>query len=286
MLMQPAAAVPGGGVAVTWKLVERSTHGGGFFTLSEFQWLDSSGNPISTSGATHTASTAQAGSVGNLFDGNTSTFYQTGTVSNAFIQTVFASPVTVAGVKLTDYAGFTDRAPAFFDVYYDAGAGDVYLFSGAIEPWVANTAFTFMDPGGGAQTDWLVMPTALNGAAGWFQAELELRASLGGADEATGGTAYGGYGFNFDVPSKLYDNNTTTFSGATSIATTPWVYAGYQLTTAKDIQQVAALNRSGNLSQSMTAGKIYAGANRGFRLRKTFSGLTWPADPTTNLINL
>lgn len=283
---RPAAAAGGGGTsAATWKVISRQNGGGSRTTLSELQWLDSGGNPISTSGATHTASTPQAGTANDLFDGNTATFYQTNTVVDAFIQTAFVSAVAVAGVKMTELSGFPDRAPTWFDVYYNTGAGDTYAFSGAFNSWTTS-AVTFMDPGVSAQTEWIVMPTTLNGAAGWFQSELEFRASLGGADEAAGGTAVGGYGFNFDVPSKLFDNDTTTFAGATSIATTPWVYGGYQLPVAKDILQVAAVNRSGNLSQSMTAGKIYAGANRGFRLRKTFSGLTWGADPTTNTINI
>lgn len=288
MMMQPASSA---GLAATWKIISRMNGGGGglsFTTLNEVQWVDSTGTAISTSGATHTASTAQSGTVNDLFDGNSGTFYQTATVLDAFVQTVFASAVTVAGVKLTSLVNFADRAPTFFDVYYNLGAGDVYLFTGAYNAWTAaSQTITFMDPGAAAaQTDWFVMPTALNGGAGWFQSELEFRASLGGADEATGGTAISGYDFNFDVVSKLFDNSTATFAGATSLATTPYVFAGYQIPTAKDILQVSATSRDSSTSQAMTAGRIYAGANRGYRLRKTFSGLTWGAAPSTNLINL
>jgi hypothetical protein len=274
---------PGGISAATWKIISRDVNGGGFTTGSEMKWLDKDGNQISTVGAVHTGSANQSGTPDLLFNGNLGDFWQSGVVNNCFVQTVFPGNVAVAGISWLPLGGFPTRVPIFADIYYNIGAGDVYAFSAVFSP-VDNTALVAMDPGPGAQTDWLIVGLTINGSA-WFQSELEFRGSLGGADLTGGGTGLtsqnvAASGFS---SANLIDNNLATITGATVFR--PYDYMGARLTIAASPPQAAIVSRAGfQASQSVLSGLIMAGANRGFRQRATFAGLTWPADPTTNLI--
>jgi hypothetical protein len=278
--------------ATIWKLISRSNNGGSFTTMIELQWLDSGGNAISTSGASHTASTAQAGAVDNLFDGDTGNIYQTATTEDAFVQTTFASPVAVAGVKIWGYYSAPDRCPGFFDVFYsiDGGSNFVHAFSGVKTSWpsVADTPITFQSPAAtGSMAYWIVEPTALNGSTALTLSEAEFRTSVGGSDITSGGTAIVGYGtFSFGVVANLYDDNTGTL-----FSNNPWPKCspfGYQFSSAQDIKQVGLRARSGGfLDQSPVSGYILAGSDGlCYVRRQSFSGLTWPADLTLNLINV
>lgn len=63
-------------------------------------------------------------------------------------------------------------------------------------------------------------------------AELEFRATIGGADQCTGGTAISGA---FDIPANAFDNNATTRASNTVSVFTGWI--GYQFASAVDVLQ-------------------------------------------------
>lgn len=295
MIGSAAAAVylPGA-TAATWKIVVRNSNvQGDYFNLADLKWLDLAGNPISTSGATHTGSTAQAGAVGNMFDGDpVNTFYQVnpayddGVQTPTFFQTVFPGNVTVGGVRMLGYSTFTSRCPALFDVFYNVGAGDVYLFTGVYNGWAAGVSVDFMDPAAGPQTDWIVALQHVQTSL-WQQAEAELRASIGGADQANGGTPLSSANFaaSGNAIGNLWNGNLADYAGTPSPYY--WDWFGYRLTSAMSIAEVAMTSKAGaNTTDCITAGTIYAGVGKGFRKRKAFTGLTWPTNPTTNLITI
>lgn len=289
--MRGRTAAAGGGGApfgshAYWKVISRTNGGGGFTQLSELTWLDGSGSTISVSGATHTGSTVQAGSFANLFDASNSTFYQTSTLTDAFVQTQFASPVGVAGVKMATHED-TTRAPFFFDVYSsDDGSSYTYAFSGHYSSWALDTLVTFQAPAAtGAMDYWVAVFTTINGGSALTLSEMELRTSVGGTDVATGGTAVRSSrgDFSFGEVANLFDDNTGTLCSQNPFIA--WTFLGYHLASAQSILEVGLRARSSFLNQSPTAGTILAGTDgRTFVRRKDFSGLSWPSDLYLNLI--
>lgn len=288
-----AGAIGGGGSgpgsfsAATWKIISRMATPGGFTTASGFRWLDKDGNTIPTVGAAHTGSAAQSGAPADLFDGNAGTFFQSAVVVDWFLQTVFPGAVAVAGIGWTPLAGFPDRCTMFADVYYNAGAGDVYAFSFVPDTAWTNAEKTALDPGDGAMVDWIIANPGTGGfsaSGAWFQAELETRLVAGGADQSTGqtGIASANVAAAGWPLANLIDNNLANFVGPGAVRAYDWM--GVRHGAAKDIKQVAVTSRAGFTNQAMLSAVVLSGAAAGFRRRASVTGLTWPADPTTNLI--
>lgn len=98
---------------------------------------------------------------------------------------------------------------------------------------------------------WRVVPTSATGAVYSF-GEIQMRATVGGADQCSGGAAYGSTRFGTNYHSAAYDDNTATF-GSTGVKTgTQWF--GYRFASAVEVREFALTNRAdADATQTPTA---------------------------------
>lgn len=112
--------------------------------------------------------------------------------------------------------------------------------------------------GGSGHRYWRVHVTATSTADAYFcsVAELELKQSTGGADQATGGTAISGttFGGAF-LPDSAFDNNPATMWSTMAGGPPDWI--GYILPTEKEIRAIT-LQSSDTPTRSLRAPKDFA----------------------------
>jgi hypothetical protein len=90
---------------------------------------------------------------------------------------------------------------------------------------------------------WRLIASAVNGGTNnMVCAEMELRATPGGADQASGGTALSSGITGGSPASNAFDNNATT-NWVSNTALQPW-WLGYDFGSAVSVQQVAWQARS------------------------------------------
>ena len=88
---------------------------------------------------------------------------------------------------------------------------------------------------------WRVKGVTAGSFVGGALAELEFRATIGGADQATGGTSISGSEFNGSlVDGNAFDDDGSTAWAGTSLALS-WV--GYQFTSPVSVEEISITSR-------------------------------------------
>jgi hypothetical protein len=103
-----------------------------------------------------------------------------------------------------------------------------------------------------ASTRWRLNVTANNGDANVLElAELQLRASVGGADQCSGGTASASTNYPGYQPANAFDDNATTAWITSWGTTTGWIE--YEFAGAVDVAEYAFMPRSSETDRAPTA---------------------------------
>lgn len=139
-----------------------------------------------------------------------------------------SAPVAVRGIRIYGSHNIPTSSPKDFDVQWsDDGVTYTTHFSvTGSTGWAAQEAREFFDPawtgipvtappGGGAEY-WRVLVRKVQGAAPQAVSigEIEMRATVGGADQCSGGTASASSVFGTLVAANAFDNNNTTRWGS------------------------------------------------------------------------
>ena len=120
--------------------------------------------------------------------------------------------------------------------------------------------------GGTAHAYWRIKITASNSATYVNLTELELRGSIGGVDQATGGTSICGSSYFGGTGTEVWDGNTTSdrWGAETNGVSLGTAWVGYHFATPVDVKQIA-MTCSGFNTQAPTA----------FNLEWSDDGVTW-----------
>lgn len=209
-------------------------------------------------GGTASASATQGGGLSfpsYAFDSNNSTQWKTGTATMPqWLEYTFASSVAIAEVVITAGSFNTTDAPKDFTIqYYDGSTWQTAkTVTGAS---FISTTDSLKFPIGStyaasAADRWRIRIDAKQNSGNWTGvSELEFRASAGGADECSGGTAFASSSGGSNPVANAFDNNTGTswLTGNTSLGG----HVGYVLPTAKSIVQISMTSPS-TANDSMT----------------------------------
>lgn len=296
----PAALIPPvSRSAVDWRLISRipTNTTDGFTGAIQMQWLNAAGSPVSTSGATFSGSAAQSGSVANLFNGtrDSTTWYQSAVIVNCEMRTTFPGSTQVSGIKIWAMTANGQRTPGFFDIEYSTNGGSSWtnLFSGVFDTWVTSgsnvatndaNAKTFMDPGLGGQTDWIIAVNATAGALTWFESEIILRSVAGGSNIATGGTPRGS--INVTNVANCFDGNTATQGGSAGASSRNYDNMGITLAAPAKVVEFCRIPSATQGTSTIKDGTILAGSGRSFKRRLDFTNSTAAANPAITVLTI
>jgi hypothetical protein len=212
-----------------------------WLSINEMEMRGSVGGADQCNGGTATAS-AQSGSapVGNAFNNNTGSRYQSGTSTKPiWVQYEFPSAVSVAEVAI--FCGSATDGPKNFTIQYWDGAAWVTVYTGTNIFWENNSwrYFQTEDPLA-FYGDVRLVFTAVQGGGTtrWPRvAEIEMRASAGGADQCSGGAGYGS-STSANAPAAGFDNSATEWLAGLRVSQSPWL--AYRFAGASpDIHEVA-----------------------------------------------
>jgi hypothetical protein len=260
-----------------WRLSMMQPSGGSAFACTEISMAATSGGTNLCTGGTPFADQSFSGTTpGDAFDANVSTIWSSTTgpwPMNIGYQ--FASAVEINEVKVTARNdSFFTQAPARFVLEY-SDDGSTY------HPWMfvdwgnfgsAGTTKTALKPSGdaaGSHAYWGILIYDVdhpNGSFGPCCSEFEWRATAGGTDQATGGTAHATLSFSSSFnQDKAYDNDTTTY-WSTSSASFPQDIS-YHFTGAVSVAELAMISQ--NNSDYLQTPSI-------FDVMWSDDGIVWP----------
>lgn len=259
-----------------WRIHARVNAGGTFVQFAEVEMRAAVGGADQCNGGTPSCSgSIQAGSAAGVFanDGVTS-FVQWSGTTDKWVAYDFGAgnEKDIVEVAITGATGAANRSPSVFDVQYsDDGVTWTTAWSVIYTTaWVTGTAVAFAKPavGSGAARYWRLrlLESFVPNNNILAISEMEMRATVGGADECAGGTALartnGGAGF---VPANAFANDglTTGYASAAGIAESEYLGYDFGAGNAKDIVEVTWLPRddSTNWKQGPRTGVIEASSD-------------------------
>jgi hypothetical protein len=108
--------------------------------ISELELRGSVGGSNLATGGTASASSDVTGHLSSAaFDGNSTTYWDSGTFAPQWLQYTTSSPITVNEVAITIASGVTSGGPTWFDVQYFDGVSWITKFSGYTVSWATTT---------------------------------------------------------------------------------------------------------------------------------------------------
>lgn len=278
-----------------WRVFILSNNGNSFTGVTELEFRDTPGGAdLTGSGTASAAATIQAGSAAEVFDGSLSTFIQwSGDGNGKWIAYDFGVGVEHDIVEVVMYTNkdVAARGPKDWTLQY-SDDGSTWFESGLVcyyTAWVIGTPVTFTMPVGTlqeyARVRWGTSETGLAGSC----AELEFRATVGGADQSTGGTFTASTTFSGTFSAdKAFDDNTATFWAAADADRPLKQWLSCQFTAPVDVHEVLFTARNdGNANQSPLTGWIeVSGDGRAWLSAHEFSVGTWSAGETQTLLSI
>lgn len=268
-----------------WRLVNRFCSDSSRVLAAEIELRTSAAGADQTGSGTATASAQGTGEEApKAFDNNTATYWQASTGSSgAWIQYDFGVGITkdIVEVAMQPLSGFASRAMIEFDVQSSPDAATwTTEWSVSATGWT-NAQRVFTKPSAVASRYWRLRPDVLGVGNTMSCAEMEMRATAGGADQTGSGTASARTTFSTQVAANAFDNNSSTFwSGNSDAADSSWLAYDFGSGVTKDIQQISFQARGDGSffnDQSPQAGWIESSADAiNWLSRWAFSGLgTW-----------
>ena len=213
-------------------------------SASEVEMRASVGGANQCSGGTPLSSSDFSGSYQKAYafngNGTTDFWVSAGGLPGAYIGYDFGSAKTVEELYLLPRPG-GNECPLTGTVDYWNGSAWVVGWDLHFGPW-SNSAKTFRQVATGDR--WRVKITAGSGGNGGFR-ELEMRTSVGGADECTGGEAFSSNWYNTSYyPANAFDNNTGTEWASSNGGGSVGDWIAYDFYTQKEIVEVVVNNRN------------------------------------------
>ncbi len=247
--------VPEEGNARHWRVFMLTEYNGsGFATsLTQLDFLDDTDTVIST-GGTPTASNAAFGAVGNAFDGSDGTFWASSSDTDSWIAYDFGSDVTVSKIRMKPRSGSNaNQSPGYgFLQYSDNGTDwtDAWPFM-ADGGWSSLTERTFESPlvDYSAAQYWRI--TQLNSYVGtsattsWTVAEIEMRATVGGADQTGTWTVTVDSSQPAQDPADIIDDDTATSHRSQNVSAAR-KFVAFDAGSAADVLEFTLTASSGN----------------------------------------
>lgn len=249
-----------------WRIRSTCNNGDGTFTaITEIEMHTSIGGADQCTGGTAFASGQVSGSedAAKAFDNSTATQWAQSTPRLCYVGYQFASPVDIVEYVIVGRASFTGQSPNSFTLEF-SDDGITWGFADARTgiTWTSLESKTFTV--GTTAEIWRFEISANNGNAFTVLCEAELRATVGGADQCTGGQVSASNCTNSgENPSKAFDDSTATVWAEQSSTN---VYVQYHFASAITVVEYVIKGRTGSTDQNPKA----------WRLRKsTDLGLTW-----------
>ena len=253
-----------------WRIFISRNNGNAYTTLSEVQMRASVGGADQCTGGY--ASCSGMGdptwNADKVFDDNGSTFWAQQVKTGAWIQYEFASPVDVVEYTLspTPDGSSLAQSPKSWTLEFsddginwgfaDARTGQTGWTLGEVR------AFTVSQPATIVRLEMF----AANGGTVLEMTEVEFRATIGGADQCTGGqaAASSAYDTNFDPGAAFDNNNSTLWASPDNVNTNQWLQYMFPSTTT--VAEYALTARASFVTQMP----------KNWRLRiSNDKGLTW-----------
>jgi hypothetical protein len=239
-----------------WRVYCTATQvAGSWFSLAEIEMRASVGGADQCTGGTASASgTGNSNGPANGFDNSNATIWQSGNgTMPQWIQYTFASLVSVEELMLRSTSSAGDSPKDFQLQYFDGAAWQTYMtVTGTL--WNASQSRTFPAPGNKVATDnWRLNVTAVQNSGSFASiAEIALRSTSGGANQATGGTAFAqSVNTSQGTIAGAFDGNNATKWQASNGTLPQWI--GYALTSDLSIVEVAITAPATNVGDTPTA---------------------------------
>lgn len=266
-----------------WRVVTTQGQGGGNWTLDEVKFRAVEGGPNLAVGGTPLSSGDFAGRpASNAFDGDDTTIWSSsGTTTGMYIGYQFPAPVAINEVFLRTHGNPAFLNQSTVSCRVDSSDDGVTWNTEWTHTAMANITTIFEErllkrPHPSlARQYWRVRPTAIQAFTNWTAAELEFRATAGGASLATGGTPLSSGDFSGRPASNAFDGSGATIWSSSGGAP---MYLGYALTAPSVVAEVRilAMNDATFYQQSPTAFLLQCcHDNKTWADAKSFSGITW-----------
>jgi hypothetical protein len=244
---EPFVAAPSGTAHTYWRINVTANAGDtNYLAIAEVEMRATVGGADECSGGTATASSSSAGfEADKAFDNDAATRWSTPTpgMTTGWLQYQFASPVDVTEYTIQAHPSTPARSPKNWTLEYsddgtdwtvtDTRTNEANWADGetrVLEVGVANN-------GAGPYTYWRLNVSANDGHADFLGlAEMEMRATVGGTDQCSGGTAATSSQFSATfAASKAFDNDTGTAWVTVSGVKSAWLR--YQFASAVDVAE-------------------------------------------------
>lgn len=233
-----------------WRISITANNGGAVHSIAEIQMRASNGGADECSGGTATASSS--GDVpSKAFDDNAATFWYSVGSTAAWIQYEFAAPKEIVEFTLQARpVNSANQTPKDFALEYWDGAAWVALLTVQNEiGWLVGETRAWNNAA--EKTTWRLYCTAPVGL-GPCVSEIQLRATSGGADQCTGGTASASsvYSATYSAD-KAFDNDGATYWAASAVAP-GWLK--YTFASATEVEEyLVTAPADGNYTKAPTA---------------------------------
>lgn len=285
----PPAPPVGYGPHIGWRAFIDANNGDASFTsIREAQFLDASAAAITGGTNFQGGSGSDAGNGVNApWDGNTANTWARSAVANVYFGKVYATPQSVVSLKV--WCAAVAQAPRFLRLQYSddttTGLNGTWTDAVAIwdQSWTADgdTRTHPQDYTGGKYKGFRLRITSGNGNRFIRLYEMEMRATVSGADQCTGGASYASTSNTANIASALFDNSTaTTFDIDTSPTPLPQS-AGYCFSNPVSVGEFTLTCTDGD-SQRTPKDMVFEGTTDGaiYTPLLTLSNQSWSPPQT------
>jgi F5/8 type C domain len=240
-----------------------------YLQIAEIELRASVGGADECSGGTATASTSYSGSftADKAYDNSSATSWATSTNNTTgWIAYQFASPVDILEYTIQVLSGDLTRAPKDFALEW-SDDGVTWISADwrlNVTPWTSSETKTFTVPVVTGNY-WRINVSQNNGDSEYLQiAEIEMRATAGGADECNSGLPLASSFLPGYAPPVAFANDGSTTSWATQrYALSGWI--GYKFPTTVTVAQYTI--------QSLSS--LPNRAPKAWTLESSSDGITW-----------
>lgn len=280
-----------------WRVKFFTNNGSAVTSVAELQMRATPGGADQCTGGTASASTEFNGTLtaAKAFDdtltGDSFWASNGAYVDGQWLRYEFATPVEVQEIALFERVGEATQAPRSGAVEWsDDGSAWTQAWTWSTYGWrsvsdgrvFTNPAY-FSVP---TTTHWRMAVLTNGGSAATALTEMQMRTSLSGADQCTGGTAFTNDTASYPslTAANAFDDDTgTLWAIGGSVAGT----LGYVFASAKRIVEVALTERSGNSDQPPRSGNIEYSTDSGasWGVAFTFSTGAWAGTLETRVFS-
>ena len=243
-----------------WRILINGNQSGFVHGIAEVEMHTSIGGADVCSGGTPSAFSTFGGyAAANAFDDDNATFWDANSYAQGWIEYQFDAAQDIVEFAVTaPPSGNTDDVPTDFELqYYDGADWVTTLFRRAEWGWTAGEKRTYSASNPTtSKVLWRILISAVDGASFAGVAEVQMRTTLGGADQCSGGTAASSSPYDgSSLPANAFADDAGVTEWGAKVITDAWI--GYLFASPKNIVQITIQARgAGVYNQSPTAFKL------------------------------